>query len=169
MKLSALAVLMALSCSVLSACDGDVNATIARAAAPVLDGMLPSEFEHFSIDNGSSFSRNESCRATVIKAHREEWFAGPGGTITIEGPRSEYDTMSLTADKVDGHWQITESDLDPRSMDISEFERRVSECVQAFDDARTGWAEQDKKDRARTEHNLKSWETGVAPLTSGAR
>ncbi|MEX3983936.1 hypothetical protein AB4Y45_33665 [Paraburkholderia sp. EG287A] len=169
MKMTRLAVLVALSCVVLSACNGEVDPTIARVGAPVLDRVLPGEFEKFAIREGGLGYRDERCAVTITEGHRSGWFANDSGELEIDGPRTDMDSMTLTAVKTDGHWHITDASADPHAMDMKEFETRVTECVNAFEDAHKRWTDEVQKDRARADKNMKSWEAGApAPASSGA-
>lgn len=150
---------LSLSCALAGCGGGDsVDGKIAVAGQKVLDRMMPGEFTSLRIREGD---RNERCQATVTKAHWTDWDTSDG-TLAAHGPRDWSDTMTLRAEKKDGHWVISNSDADPERMAAAEFETHVSECLDSFRTQLARELKWQKERDAETAHNLKSWKNAEA-------
>lgn len=125
-----------LLCGALSGCER-VPQVVADVGAKILDRAVPPDFERLKIEEGGfGDGGRERCLAEVAPAHEQDWLATHGGTIWASGPRDRYNMMTLDAVKKNGRWEVLSTDVDPESMDATEFQTRVTECIDTLRDAR---------------------------------
>ncbi|RQR65471.1 hypothetical protein DIE18_03195 [Burkholderia sp. Bp9125] len=148
---------LTLMCSALSGCER-VPPAVASAGAKILARVVPTEFVVLKIEEGAfGDGGRERCLAKVTPEHEQDWLAAPDRTIWTSGPRGRFDLMALDAVKNNGRWELLSTDADPESMDTTEFQTRVTECIDSLREARDKAREYSKQEADKAAHNRETW------------
>ena len=148
---------LTLLCGALSGCER-VPPAVADAGAKILDRVVPSDFERLTIEEGGfGYNHHERCLADVTPAYAHDWLVPSGRTIWASGPRDDISMMTLDAVKKNGHWELLSTDANPESMDATEFQTRVTECIDSLREARDQAREYSKQEADKAAHNRETW------------